>query len=79
MDVDQISLLLTSRFENSTVRVREDGGHYHITLVSEEFSGMRKVNRQQLVYQVLSEYITGGIIHAVVFNTHTPDEWSDIN
>ena len=79
MNPDEISLLLTSNFDDAIVHVREDGGHYHITVVSEKFAGMRKIARQQLIYKILSEYITSGIIHAVVFNTYTPDEWSDMN
>jgi len=79
MQADHISSLLKTDFEDATVLVEENGGHYHITVVSIQFSDLRTLARQQLVYKVLGEHIANGSIHAVVINAHTPDEWLDQN
>ena len=74
MEADQISLLLKTDLEDANVHVEKNDGHFHITIVSEQFSGLRAVARQQLVYKVLGEYIANGSIHAVIIKAHTPDE-----
>lgn len=57
------------------VKVEGDGYHYNLTLVSDVFSGKSKVARQQWVYGLLKEYITGGSLHALSMKTWTKDEW----
>ena len=57
MEADQISLLLKADLEDANVHVEKNDGHFHITIVSKQFSGLRAVARQQLVYRVLGEYI----------------------
>ena len=79
MDTNILSSLLAESFDESKIFVEENGGHYHITIVSEKFSGMKSVGRQQLVYNVLAEQITGGAIHAVVIKTYTYEEWIENN
>ena len=56
--------------------MEKNGSHFHITIVSKQFSGLRAVARQQLVYKILGEYIENGSIHAVIIKAHTPDEWA---
>ena len=79
METDQISLLLKAEFEDSNVHVEKNDGHFHITIVSKQFSGLRAVARQQLVYKVLGEYIANGSIHAVIIKAHTPGELATLN
>ena len=79
MEADQISLLLKVEFEDSNIHVEKNDGHFHITIVSKQFSGLRAVARQQLGYKVLGEYIANGSIHAVIIKAHTPDEWATLN
>jgi acid stress-induced BolA-like protein IbaG/YrbA len=43
-------------------------------LVSEAFSGLSRVKRQQLVYSFLNEKINSGEIHAVSMKCLTPEE-----
>ena len=76
MEVDQISCLLKTGLEDADVHVEKSNGHFHITIVSKQFSGLRAVARQQLVYKILGEYIADGSIHAVIIKAHTPDEWA---
>lgn len=48
--------------------------HFRVLLVSNEFVGLRQIQRQQKVYQALSEEIAGPV-HALTMQTLTLDEW----
>mgnify|MGYP006078744371 CR=1 FL=1 len=48
--------------------------HFKVTLVCEQFNGVRKVARHQQVYKTLSEELAGGV-HALALHTYTPEEW----
>lgn len=52
--------------------------HFKVTLVSEQFIGQRKVQRHQMVYEILSLLIAGPI-HALALHLYTPEEWEGIS
>jgi BolA protein len=47
--------------------------HYRLTLVSEAFAGLSRVERQRLVYQSLREEFDTGL-HALSLDLKTPSE-----
>lgn len=49
------------------------GGHYNVTLVSEQFEGKSLVQRHQLIYQILGDMMKDEI-HALGINALTPSE-----
>ncbi len=49
--------------------------HFKVVLVSDEFDGVRKVARHQMVYQQLAGFLAGGGVHALALHTYTPAEW----
>ena len=49
--------------------------HFKVVLVSERFSGQRRVARHQQVYQVLAEELAGPV-HALALHLFDPEEWS---
>jgi BolA protein len=51
------------------------GGHFRAFIVSSVFEGQSSVQAQRLVYQALSDEMSGDI-HALSIRTATPDEWS---
>jgi acid stress-induced BolA-like protein IbaG/YrbA len=53
-----------------------DGQHFEALVVSAEFAGMNRVQRQQRVYQTLRAELASGELHAISFKTLTPEEWS---
>ena len=53
-----------------------DGQHFQAIIVSSEFVGKNRVQRQQRVYQTLQEKLATGELHALSFKTLTPEEWS---
>ena len=54
--------------------MRQGGGHFSLTIVSEAFVGQSRVRRHQQVYALLSDLIPGQI-HALQLRTLTPDEF----
>ena len=56
---------LTSELNPTSLDVSLDGNHCSITVVSEQFDGLSRVKRQQLVYACLNDKIASGEIHAV--------------
>jgi len=54
--------------------MRQGGGHFSVTVVSESFKGQSRVRRHQSVYALLADLIPGRI-HALQLRTLTPDEF----
>lgn len=48
--------------------------HFKVTVVSDNFSGKRKVARHQIVYGLLKEELAGPV-HALALHTYDPQEW----
>ncbi|WP_066963089.1 BolA family transcriptional regulator [Microbulbifer sp. Q7] len=49
--------------------------HFRVVLVSEAFTGVRKVQRHQKVYAVLADEMAGPI-HALALHLYTGEEWA---
>jgi BolA protein len=49
------------------------GGHYHVTIVAEAFTGKTLVQRHQLVYKALGDLMKQQI-HALGINALSPSE-----
>jgi len=48
--------------------------HFKVVIVSQQFEGLSRVKRQQLVYKILSEEIAGPV-HALAQHTYSPTQW----
>jgi acid stress-induced BolA-like protein IbaG/YrbA len=55
--------------------VTGDGRHFTAEVVSPEFAGRSRVQRQQRVYQTLRQELDDGRLHALSLRTYTPEEW----
>ncbi len=60
----------------SYLSVAGDGQHFEAVVVSDEFVGMSRIQRQLRVNKALGDRITGDI-HALSMKTFTPQEWQD--
>lgn len=74
MDLESIRQILASGLGECQVDMQADGSKLMLSLVSNEFEGLSKVKRQQLVYALLNDRISSGEIHAVTMTTLTSDE-----
>jgi stress-induced morphogen len=84
MDEATIEKKITSEIEDAQVKVAdltdqhaEDGGHFRVIVVSEEFEGKPQVKQHQRVYNALSGDLDGedAPIHALGLQTYTPEEY----
>ena len=75
MSPAEIKTLLLLDLPDCEITAEGDGRHFDIVVVGQIFSGLRPVQRQQLVYTVLHDCISDGSIHAVNMKTFTPEEW----
>jgi acid stress-induced BolA-like protein IbaG/YrbA len=76
MHPDQIKQLILAGMACDHVDIDGDGHHFEAVIVSAEFAGKNRVQRQQRVYQTLSDKLATGELHALSFKTLTPAEWS---
>ena len=76
MHPDQIKQLILAGMACEYLSLDGDGQHFEAIVVSAEFVGKNRVQRQQRVYQTLKEKLATGELHALSFKTLTPDEWS---
>ena len=70
----EIQNLLNKQLPNCNIKVECNDGHFDINVIGEIFFGLNPVKRQQLVYQIINEYIKNGTIHAVSIKASTVDE-----
>jgi len=76
MHPDQIKELILAGMSCEHLSLDGDGQHFEALVVSAEFIGKSRVQRQQRVYQTLKEKLATGELHALSFKTLTPEEWS---
>ena len=50
-----------------------EGGHFHVTVRSERFTGLQRLARHRLVYHSLSDLMQQGI-HALAIDARAPGE-----
>ena len=76
MHPDQIKTLILAGLPCEHLAIDGDGHHFEALVVSAEFAGKSRVQRQQRVYQTLKAKLDSGELHALSFKTLTPEEWS---
>ena len=79
MNINSIKEKIENSISNAKVEVKDStgtGDHFSIIVISNEFENMSLVNRHQLIYKSLNEYITKEI-HALQIKTYTEKELSN--
>lgn len=71
---EEIENALQASLSPVQLDVEMSGNHCTIDVVSEQFVGLNRVKRQQLVYKCLNEKIASGELHAVNIKAQSPDE-----
>lgn len=52
---------------------REGKGHFEVTIVSDQFSGVDRIARHRMVYDALGVFMDSDI-HALQINAHSPSD-----
>ncbi len=76
MHSEQIKKIIAAGLPCEVLTVEGDGEHFEAVIVSAEFAGKSRVQRQQAINALLRSYFDSGTLHALSMKTMTPDEWS---
>lgn len=79
MQAEEVKRIVESQIAGSQVVTAGEGCNFEITVISEVFTGLSPVKKQQMVYGCLNEQISSGAIHALTIKTYTPDQWAALN
>lgn len=78
MQIEEIQQLIEAGMKTEVVRVKGDGRHFTAVIVSSEFVGKTRLDRQRLVFATLKSALASDRLHAITLKTFTPDEWQQI-
>lgn len=70
----EIRSRLERNFSDATIELSVDGNHAAISIRSEQFADLNRVEQQKLVYRCLNDLIKDGRLHAVRLRTLLPEE-----
>nr|WP_298719146.1 BolA family protein [uncultured Steroidobacter sp.] len=73
LHTEQVELIDESHLHAGHAGAREGKGHFRVRIVSEDFAGLRTLQRHQLVYRSLGDLMQTDI-HALSITALTPDE-----
>jgi monothiol glutaredoxin len=77
LSISAIEQLVQQGIPDAKVLVEGEGCDLLIVVVSEQFTDLALVKKQQLVMAILKEPLASGKLHAVSVKAYTPDEWLD--
>ena len=70
----EIENAIREQLKDAEVTVALDGNRALITVVSDVFAPMSRVQKQQTVYGCIDHFIADGRLHAVTIRALTPEE-----
>jgi acid stress-induced BolA-like protein IbaG/YrbA len=76
MHSEQIKKIIHAGLPCEHLDIEGDGEHFEALVVSAEFTGKTRVQRQQKVNALLRDHFDSGKLHALSMKTLTPEEWS---
>ena len=76
MHPEQVQKIIADGMPCDYLQVEGDGHHFEAVIVSAEFAGKNRVQRQQRVFAVVGERMEKNEIHALSMKCYTPDEWA---
>lgn len=71
---EQLQQYINQGLPCTHLTVEGDGRHFFATIISDEFNGLRLIQRHKKVYDVLGDRMREEI-HALSMKTLTPQEW----
>jgi acid stress-induced BolA-like protein IbaG/YrbA len=71
----EVKACLAQAFAGDEIVVNGEGNKFDVHIISDRFSGLMPVKRQQQVYACINEHIVSGVIHAITMKLYTKAEW----
>ncbi|MDI9336155.1 MAG: BolA/IbaG family iron-sulfur metabolism protein [Gammaproteobacteria bacterium] len=60
------------------MEVESDGRHWFVTLISNDFRLLNRLQRHRKVYAILAQQLANEEIHALSLKTYTEEEWQSL-
>ncbi len=76
MKPEQVQQIIAAGIPCEGLSVQGDENYPKALIVSSQFIGKSRVQRQQMVNALLKSYFDSGELHSLQMQTMTPDEWS---
>ena len=76
MTAYQLETIIAQQLPCQHLSVEGDGRHWYATIVSDQFEGLRLIQRHQKVYATLGQKMQTDEVHALSMKTYTPSEWA---
>ena len=76
MTADQLETIIAQQLPCQHLSLEGDGRHWYATIVSDQFEGLRLIQRHQKVYATLGQKMQTDEVHALSMKTYTPSEWA---
>ena len=75
MTPEQVQQIIAEGIPCEGLSVQGDENYPKALIVSSQFVGKSRVQRQQMVNVLLKTYFDSGELHSLQMQTMTPDEW----
>ncbi|AGH81886.1 BolA family protein [Psychromonas sp. CNPT3] len=75
MNIEQMKDKLENALQLDECIVKGENGHFQVIAVSDIFTPLTRVKKQQLIYAVFVDEIATNAIHALTIKALTPAEW----
>ncbi|MDQ1237604.1 MAG: BolA/IbaG family iron-sulfur metabolism protein [Wigglesworthia glossinidia] len=75
MEIKEIKNILKNKLQFNDIHITNNGKYFKITLISDIFSQLNHVQREQMIYKYLKPYIKNNSIHAISIYPYTLKEW----
>jgi len=79
MNPEMIEQMIRQGLPDCDVVVEGDGAHFEAVVVSPQFAGKTRIQKQQLVYATVKDQLLDGSLHALSIRTFTPEEWQALD
>lgn len=79
MQPEKIRELIETGLEGAEAHVEGDGAHFTAVVVCPQFVGKSRIQKQQMVYDTVKQYLLDGTLHALSIKAFTPDEWEALD
>lgn len=78
MDISEITARIKSKIPDAQLQVEGEDCSFSLSVVSESFSSVPRVRRQQTILGLFSEDLARGDLHALSVKAYTPEEWKSV-
>ena len=75
MKPEQVQQIIAEGLPCEGLSVQGDDNYPKALIVSAQFIGKTRIQRQQMVNALLKTYFDSGELHSLQMQTMTPDEW----